>query len=120
MGYSKPRRRARTKPRKESKSERLIRMLMTGGGKASSVLELYYWSREPGMIEIMRGIVAMPEETRGALEAFLALSRDPKTIRANISQAGVLMLAAPEAAQAVALATYIAENEGDDATVMLN
>ena len=120
MGYSSSRAQARIKPRKESRSERLIRMLVAGCGSPASVLELYYWSREPGMIDIMRGIVAMPEEARAALEAFLALARDPKSIEAGISPSGVLTLAAPETSKAIALASYLAENDSDDGAVMLN
>ena len=120
MGYSSSRPRARSKPRRQSRSERLIRMLVAGCGGTASVLELYYWSREPGMIDIMRGIVAMPEETRAAFEAFLALARDPKSIEAAISATGVLTLASPETSKAIALARYVAETEGDDSAMMLN
>ena len=120
MGRSSSRSRARAKPRRESRSERLIRMLVAGCGSPASVLELYYWSREPGMIDVMRGIVAMPEETRAAFEAFLALARDPKSIEASMSPEGVLTLASPETSKTIALARYVAENEGDDGAMMLN
>ena len=51
---------------------------MAGCGNPAEALELYYWSREPGLIEIIRGIATMPESTRAAIEAFIALARDTK------------------------------------------
>ncbi len=120
MGQASSRSRARIKPRRESRSERVIRMLIAGCGGPASVLELYYWSREPGMIEIMRGIVAMSEETRAAFEAFIALARDPKSIEACMSETGALTLASPETSKALALARYVAEQDGDDGAVTLN
>jgi hypothetical protein len=120
MGLSSSRPRARIKARTDFRSERLIRTLVAGCGSSSLVLELYYWSREPGMSDIVRGIVAMPEGTRAALEAFLALARDPKSIEASINPQGVLTLTSPEASKTIALARYVTENDGDDTATTLN
>lgn len=111
---------ARVNPRIEARSERLIRTLVAGCGSPAEVLELYYWSREPGMIEIMRGIVAMPEASRAAFEAFIALARDPKSIEASLNPDGRLTFASPEVPKTIALARYVAENDGDEPVQMLN
>jgi hypothetical protein len=120
MDHSSSRPRVRIKPRTESRSDRLVRTLVAGCGASAQVLELYYWSREPGMSDIMRGIVAMPEGTRAALEAFLALACDPKSIEAAIDPQGILTLTSPEASKTIALARYVAENVGDDTAMTLN
>lgn len=72
------------------------------------------------MIEIMRGIMAMPEGARAALEAFIALARDPKSIEATMHPQGSLTLSSLETSSTIALATYVAENCDDDAQPILN
>jgi hypothetical protein len=120
MTYSSRRARARLKSRTKAKSEHLIRTLVAGCGGTAEALEFYYLSREPGMIEMMRGIIGMPEETRAALEAFIALARDPKSIEANWTLHGALTLVSPETSKTIALARYVAENDSDDPARMLN
>jgi hypothetical protein len=120
MPYASRRARARVKSHTKARSERLIRTLAAGCGSPAEVLELYYWSREPGMIEMMRDIVAMPEETRAALEAFISLARDPKSIEANLDPDGALTLTSPETSKTLALAQYVAENDGEDPARLLN
>jgi hypothetical protein len=83
-------------------------------------LEALYWSREPGLIEIVRGIAGMTEDTRAAIEAFVILARDTKTVAASVDQRGVLTLASNEAARGVALAQYAAANEPGDSPQLLN
>ena len=68
-------------------TERLIRTLVAGCSSPAEALELYYWSREPGLIEVIRGIATMPEDTRAAIEAFIALARDAKSIKAEARRA---------------------------------
>jgi len=36
--------------------------------------ELFYWSQEPVLVEFMRGYIAMPDEAKYALLAFLRLA----------------------------------------------
>ena len=52
----------------------------------------------------------MPEKTRAAIEAFVALARDT-TVTAALDPRGVLTLASAEAARTVALARHAV---GDD------
>jgi hypothetical protein len=95
-------------------------MLVVESGRPSELLELCYWSREPGAAELMRSIVAMPDETRAAFEAFLALAGNPKTIEAELSGQGVLTLTSPEVPKAIALATYVAENDREESARTFN
>src|SRR4051812_44561184 len=88
--------------------ERLARILITGCGNLAGALEAHYWSREPGLIEIIRGIAGMTEDTRAAIEAFVALARDTKSVIASLDQRGVLTLASKEAARALVLAQHAA------------
>jgi hypothetical protein len=111
---------ARVQPHRENRSERLIRMLLAACGSPAGLLELYYWSREPGMIDIVRAIAAMPEQTRASFEAFVALAGDSRSIEATLEPHGALTLASPEASKAIALASYAAENESEDSARRLN
>ena len=105
---------------KPSESERLLRTLASGRGGLAGLLEAHYWSKEPGLIEIMRGVAMMTEDTRAALEAFIALARDTKSVTARLDQRGVLTLASAEAARTVALAQYAAAKDGSDSPHLLN
>jgi hypothetical protein len=102
--------RARVKP---GHARRLIHTLVAACDRPAHVLELHYWSREPGMLDIIRAIATMREETRGAFEAFVALVRDTKSIEARLDPHGALTLASPQATQIAALARYVAENDFD-------
>jgi hypothetical protein len=106
--------------RRNTSTERLIRTLAAACDSPAEALELLYWSREPGLVEIIRGIAAMPDETRAALEAFIGLARDAKTVSGSLDRRGVLTLASREATQTVALAQYAAENDADDVPRLLN
>src|SRR5262245_17605700 len=110
---------ARRKQSKDPATERLIRTLVAGCDSPAEALELYYWSKEPGLIEVIRGIATMPENTRAAIEAFVALARDTKAIKAELDSRGVLTLASAEAARAVELARHAVEDD-EDAPRLLN
>lgn len=97
-----------------------MRTLLESCESPARVLELGYWSKEPGLIEIIRGIVAMPEQSRAALEAFIRLSGNPKTVVATLDRDGSLTLASAEAAKTIALARYVADNDSDGAPPLPN
>jgi hypothetical protein len=115
----KKRKRSNVRLSNDPATEHLIRTLVAGCGSPAQALELYYWSREPGLIEVIRGIATMPENTRAALEAFIALARDTRSVKAALDSRGVLTLASVEAARTVALAQYAAA-EDEDAPRLLN
>jgi hypothetical protein len=75
------------------------------------VLEFYHWSKEPGLIDVIRDVVAMPEETRAALEAFMAISRDTRSVVATLDRCGVPSLTLANAMTTVALAQHEAEHD---------
>jgi hypothetical protein len=85
--------------------------LVEGCQNPAEVLELYYWSKEPGLLEIVRGMAMMTEETRSAIEAFVALASDAKSVAATLDPRGVLTLTSREAAKAVALAQHVASDD---------
>ena len=91
-----------------------------GCGSPARALEICYWSREPGLIEIIRAIVSMPEKTRAAIEAFIVLSGDCATVTAGLDHQGTLTLASAEAAKIAALAHYAAAHDVEDTHRLLN
>ena len=96
--------------------ERLIQTLAHGCDTPAKVLELYYWSREPGLLEVIRAIAAMREDARAAIEAFMALAGDVRSVSAALDARGVLTLASDDATRTVALARYLAAHDGDEPT----
>ena len=87
--------------------------------KPAEALEIYYWSKEPGLIEIIRAIALMPEEARAASRR-LPPAHDQTTVSACFDPRGVLTLASAQAAKTVALAQYAAANDTDEAPLLLN
>ena len=57
----------------------LIRTLVLGKASAEEMLELYYWSRDPEILQMLRSVIILPESSRHQLVEFLAES-DPKHI----------------------------------------
>jgi len=70
------------------------------------LMELYYWCREPGLLEITRAVAAMPDATRQALESFLALGGDPQSIVATWETDGRLSLGSSNLGQALEVMSY--------------
>ena len=120
MGRPVRKTRKKTRRPKESPAERLVRILAACCVNPATMLELYYWSREPGLADIVRGIATMPEEVRSAIEAFVALARDTRSVSAELDGRGVLTLASLDAARAIALAQHLAEDTHGDLPRVLN
>lgn len=74
-----------------------VRALIAQVNDPAKVLELYYWSLEPGLLECIRAIVLMPIEARAALMAFLSVTSAGQTITATFDTAGTLSLRSPAA-----------------------
>ena len=74
------------------------------------VMELYYWSEEPGLLEIFRAIAAMPEATREALESFIAISGDPDTVVASWGSTGRLSLESRGVGETLSVIKYLMED----------
>jgi hypothetical protein len=71
--------------------------------------ELYYWSSEPGFLEMIRTLAAMPETGRAAVEAFVSMAHDPSTIIASLDPQGRLTMMSPQVAQTIAIAQHCAD-----------
>jgi hypothetical protein len=98
---------------------RLLRALAASDGNPAAMLELYYWSKEPGFRQLIRAIATMPEHTRAALEAFITLARDSKSVTADLDRRGVLTFCSIEATRGAAVAVH-ALNEMEDRPRLLN
>ncbi|MBN8937937.1 MAG: hypothetical protein J0H01_00525 [Rhizobiales bacterium] len=54
--------------------------------------ELVYWSQEPGLVELMRGILAMPEQALTRLQAFLGAVQAPEHLSVDYGADGHIRL----------------------------
>lgn len=60
------------------------------------VIELYYWSGEPALIGILRRYIALPNEPRDALCAFLTMTADcPESVQVTVNREGQVTLSSP-------------------------
>jgi nucleoid-associated protein YgaU len=64
------------------------------------LIELYYWSAEHELADVMRQYIALSPEVREALHAFLMLVKDqPGSVTVQIAANGELTFSAPAAAE---------------------
>jgi hypothetical protein len=75
----------------------------------SHVLELHYWSREPGMLDIMRALATMPEDTRAMIETFCAIVHEPAAVAADLDAAGRLTLTSPQIGRSLAIMQFCSD-----------
>ncbi len=68
-----------------------VKTLVDEGVDPSRLLELCYWCREPGLIEMIRVYLEMPEQSRRALGDYL-LNVRPRAIRITADMPGRLVL----------------------------
>jgi hypothetical protein len=83
--------------------EALVELIIRQLDSPARVMELYYWSREPQLLDIIRSVIAMPEQTREKLEAFLSMAGDPETITAALDNSGRLSLTSSHVTDALDL-----------------
>ncbi|HWK96265.1 MAG TPA: hypothetical protein VNR39_12670 [Pseudolabrys sp.] len=81
-----------------NEAQELIQTLANGGADTSRLLELYYWTREPGIVELIRAYLDMPERTQRSLSTFLLNGR-PGLISSAFDQQGRLVLGRVSAEQ---------------------
>lgn len=82
--------------REEPKRERkpawdVVKNLIDNDTDPSRMLELYYWTREPGIVELIRAYLDMPEPTQRSLGNFL-LANKAQSVAAAFDSAGRLVL----------------------------
>jgi hypothetical protein len=70
----------------------VIKTILDDGADTSRLLELYYWTREPGIIELIRAYLDLPERTQRCLSTFLLNGR-PKGVAGSFDPQGRLILA---------------------------
>jgi hypothetical protein len=76
--------------------QQVMRALIRQIQSPARVIELYYWSQEPKLCEIIRSLVAMRPETRDALGAFLSIASNAAAIDASVDASGRLVLSSQE------------------------
>ena len=79
-----------------------VQNLIAQTGNNQRVLECYYWSQEPGLLELIRAFLAMPADAQTALRMFLAAAVVRSSITASIDETGALTFRSPEAASLLA------------------
>jgi hypothetical protein len=77
----------------ESHTWDIIRSLVSSETDASKLLEMYYWTREPGIVELIRAYLNLPDRAQRHLSDFLLKNR-PQSIASVIDQQDRLVLAA--------------------------
>ena len=88
----------------------VVQSLIAQGGDSARLLQCYYWTQEPGLLEMIRAFLAMPVEAQTALRAFFAAAVVRSSIAASIDATGTLTLRSPEAA--AVLATLFSRDSG--------
>jgi hypothetical protein len=69
----------------------VIKTLASTEGDASRLLEIYYWTREPGIVALIHAYLDMPERVQRQFGGFLRKTR-PQSIAASIDEQGRLVL----------------------------
>jgi hypothetical protein len=69
----------------------VIQSLVNSGTDPSRLLELYYWTREPGIIELIRAFLSLPQAAQRSVGDFL-LNAKPKSIETTFDAQGRLVL----------------------------
>lgn len=69
-------------------------------GNPARVLEFYYWSRQPGLADLIRAFQALPAAPRKALAALLTKTSDPRLLSVRAQRNGQLTLFPPRAPKA--------------------
>ena len=76
----------------------LVQNMIAEASDIPRLLEAYYWSEEPGLLELIRAFLALPADAQTAVRAFFAAAVMRSSITATIDASGALTLRAPEAA----------------------
>jgi hypothetical protein len=88
----------------------LLERLVADCEDPARLIELYYWSVEPELAEVMRQYMALPDEVRAALHAFLTLAAsDPGSVTHRMTRDGEMILSSPATAE---VATNLVDADG--------
>ena len=103
-----------------TKEDDIIAELCADQCDPARIRELYYWSMEPGFLEIIRTFAALPEASRAAVESFVSIAQDPSSITATWDVAGRFTLGSPQVGQAIAIVQYCAESDESGKPPLMN
>ncbi len=79
-----------------SKVRAVLRDLVEVCPHPAGLLELYYWSAEPELLETLHRYIGLPDQPREALRAFLTMIADcPDSVSVHVSQNGDVTLSSP-------------------------
>jgi hypothetical protein len=82
----------------EPKLTGLLKRILEDCRDPARLIELYYWSSERDLADVMRQFIALSPEVREALHAFLMLVKDePGSVTVQIAANGELTFSAPAA-----------------------
>ena len=73
----------------------IVRDILRDAESLPRLMEIYYLMQEPGLVELMRGLGALPEADRRRLTAYLA-RQCPGPLRVRPLPTGALMLEAAD------------------------
>jgi hypothetical protein len=76
------------------------------------LLELYYWTQEPGMVACVRWLAALPPDILGAIRLFIDAAAGDSSLTARF-QDGRLELQASQAKDALAMVDYMLRDDAD-------
>jgi hypothetical protein len=65
--------------------------IFQGSSEPARIIEMAYWSEEPGLLETIRAVACLSPETRAALHAFLSTATDARRIRAVNNQGDLVL-----------------------------
>jgi len=100
------RRRLRDGDFKDSDVKQVLHNLLERSGNPSRLLEVYYWSTEPELVEFIRQFLALPNSTRFALTAFMSMTKDAwGSVAVTIGLNGEITLSSPAVAEAMKMRT---------------
>jgi hypothetical protein len=98
-------------PEPISKVRAVLRELVEVCPHPASLLELYYWSAEPELLQTLHRYIGLPEHPREALRAFLTMVADcPESVRVRVSSNGDVTLSSPAIAQLMSNAAAVHPN----------
>jgi hypothetical protein len=96
--------RAQSKVRRRYRSQehdvvQLLHRLASNCKDPARFIELFYWSSEPELMEIVRKIIALPDEAKGTLHAFFRLAEsDLRSVVITVNENGGITLSSPAVA----------------------
>lgn len=74
----------------------VIKTLVNGESDPSRLLELYYWTREPGVVELIRAYLDLPQAAQRHLGDYLLNTR-PQSVVSSVDAQGRLILSKSDA-----------------------